>query len=285
MTRMRSASGLILTVDDPDRGAMRQMGNVAWLASDQGAVAKTSSIRGEDAKNYVAQVLSEPPRDMDKEAQAAGWLDNLKVVDLTNVIAGPTIASTLARFGAEAIHVQPVSPSVDPWNTVVFGLQANRGKESALLNLRTDAGREALNRLIRKANVITLNATDAQRDGLGLSPDDIKAINPEAILVQLDAFGGPMRGPKSDHLGYDDLAQAATGIMVRFRRRNGNTRRARACGDDRCAGRARGLCFAGRRADPETGHWPSRYRTLLSGRSRWHDSGTVDVRFRRSRAF
>ena len=210
------ASGLILTVDDPNRGAMRQMGNVAWLASDQGAVAKTSSIRGEDAQNHLAQVLSEPPRDADKEVQAAGWLDNLKVVDLTNVIAGPTIASTLARFGAEAIHVQPVSPSVDPWNTVVFGLQANRGKESALLNLRTDAGREALNRLIRQADVITLNVTNAQRDGLGLSPHDIKAINPEAILVQLDAFGGPMRGPKSDHLGYDDLAQAATGIMVRF---------------------------------------------------------------------
>jgi crotonobetainyl-CoA:carnitine CoA-transferase CaiB-like acyl-CoA transferase len=49
-----------------------------------------------------------------------------------------------------------------------------------------------------------------------LSPDRMTALNPRLILVQLDAFGGPRRGPKSDHLGYDDLAQAATGVMGRF---------------------------------------------------------------------
>ena len=108
-------------------------------------------------------------RDGGNPGQSAGWLDGLKVLDLTNVIAGPTIASTLARFGADVTHVQPVRPSVDPWNTVVFGLQANRGKKSALLDLRSDAGREALERLIRKSDVVTLNATDAQRDALGLS--------------------------------------------------------------------------------------------------------------------
>ena len=49
-----------------------------------------------------------------------------------------------------------------------------------------------------------------------MSQAELQLLNPEATLVQLDAFGGPMRGPKSDHLGYDDLAQAATGIMMRF---------------------------------------------------------------------
>ncbi len=55
-----------------------------------------------------------------------------------------------------------------------------------------------------------------QRDALGLSRQDIDALNPSANLVQLDALGGPKRDPKSDNLGYDDLAQAATGILVRF---------------------------------------------------------------------
>ena len=50
----------------------------------------------------------------------------------------------------------------------------------------------------------------------GWGEAQLAAINPRLILVQLDAFGGPARGPKSDHLGYDDLAQAATGVMVRF---------------------------------------------------------------------
>lgn len=206
------ASGLILTADIPNRGEMRQMGNVAWLSGDTHA---TKKCPAEIESEIVDRVLAEPVRGGDTEA-TAGWLDGLKVLDLTNVIAGPTIASTLARFGADVTHVQPVRPSVDPWNTVVFGLQANRGKRSVLLNLRSDAGREALNRLICKADVLTLNATDAQRDALGLSPEALALLNPDAILVQLDAFGGPRRGPKSDHLGYDDLAQAATGIMVRF---------------------------------------------------------------------
>ncbi len=208
------ASGLILRVDDPSRGQMRQMGNVAWLAMDSGATVKTSAQALD--LGALDAILAEDPRSGTESLGGGLWLDGLKVVDLTNVIAGPTIASTLARFGAEVTHVQPVKPSVDPWNAVVFGLQANRGKDSILLDLRSNTGRDVLNRLIRETDVVTLNATDEQRDALGLSHADLAEINPDAILVQLDAFGGPLRGPKSDHLGYDDLAQAATGIMVRF---------------------------------------------------------------------
>ncbi len=210
-----AASGLILSVEGTAHGVMQQMGNVAWLAGDTPATQKRA-VAHDPA--IMERILSEPARDggPDDAEQTEGWLQGVKVVDLTNVIAGPTIASTLARYGADITHVQPVRPSVDPWNTVVFGLQANRGKESILLDLRSEDGRAALGQLIGGADIVTLNATDEQRDGLGLSPEALAKINPDAILVQLDAFGGPLRGPKSDHLGYDDLAQAATGIMVRF---------------------------------------------------------------------
>ena len=206
------ASGLVLTVEDPDHGEMRQMGNIAWLAGDAEAAVKYPARPAD-----LAALLAELPRAAPAaEAASGGWLDGLKVLDLTNVIAGPTIGSTLARFGAEVTLVQPVSPSVDPWNAVVFGMHAHRGKESVLLNLRSEDGQEVLSRLIGAADVITTNGTDQQRDALGLSPERLKAINPGLILVQLDAFGGPLQGPKSNHLGYDDLAQAATGVMLRF---------------------------------------------------------------------
>ncbi|MCB4457059.1 CoA transferase [Leisingera sp. McT4-56] len=205
------ASGLILQVEDSKHGIMHQMGNVAWLSGDAGAVRKSSAVEAD-----LAALLAEPERGGASGRAGKGWLDGLKVLDLTNVIAGPTIGSTLARFGAKVTLVQPVEPSVDPWNTVVFGIHAQRGKESILLNLRSDEGQEALARLIAEADVITMNGTDQQRDRLGLSPERLAEINPRLILVQLDAFGGPMRGPKSGHLGYDDLAQAATGVMLRF---------------------------------------------------------------------
>lgn len=210
------ASGLVVEVDDPRHGRMRQLGNVAWLADDAAAMHKRPGPEVDDFRARLPELLAEPPRPVRHRGEAGGWLDGLKVLDLTNVIAGPTIGATLARFGAEVTSVQPVTPSVDPWNAVVFGLHAHRGKESLLLDLRSTDGRAALEKLIAGADVVTMNGTDEQRDALGLSPERLATLNPRAILVQLDAWGGPRRGPKSDHLGYDDLAQAATGVMVRF---------------------------------------------------------------------
>lgn len=208
------ASGLIMQVDTP-YGTMQQLGNVAWLSSDSGNATKLAPAAITDSA--LAAILAEPSRHQGQaESSHEGWLAGLKVLDLTNVIAGPTIGSTLARYGAEVTLVQPVEPSVDPWNTIVFGLHAQRGKRSALLNLSSKAGREALYKLAAQVDVITMNGTDQQRDSLGLDEASLRAINPKLILVQLDAFGGPLIGPKSNHLGYDDLAQAATGVMVRF---------------------------------------------------------------------
>ncbi|MER9094742.1 CoA transferase [Mesorhizobium sp. M0700] len=205
------ASGLILEVEDARRGRMHQMGNVAWLVDDTGAADKRGLMPAD-----LQRLLSEPVRKGGGKEGRDGWLDGLKVLDLTNVIAGPTIGSTLVRYGAQVTTLQPVDPSVDPLNTVICGLQAQRGKESILVNLRSEAGQEVLHRLLEEVDVVTINATDAQCARLNLTADRLAAINPRLIMVQFDAWGGPRRGPKSDHLGYDDTVQAATGVMMRF---------------------------------------------------------------------
>ncbi|HUS54737.1 MAG TPA: CoA transferase [Thermohalobaculum sp.] len=227
------ASGLIVEVDDPRHGRMRQMGNVAWLGGDEGALTKTPSPAPDQHREEILAALaaeSPPPppiptiglgRDGERgtaksSPNASGWLTGIRVLDLTNVIAGPTIASTMARFGAEVTQIGTIEPSMDPWNGVVFGLHANRGKKNLLLDIRSPEGRQAFDQLLSQADVVTFNGTDLQRDRLGLNPDALALAHPRLILVQLDAWGGPARGPKSDHLGYDDLAQAATGVMARF---------------------------------------------------------------------
>ena len=147
---------------------------------------------------------------------SAGWLDGDLVVDLTNVIAGPTIGSTLARYGARVVKVDLPQPTFDPWNTVLCGLHSNRGKESVLLDAGLPAGREALSRLLARADVLTVNASEQQLARLGLTGADLAALAPRAVLCHLDAWGGPDGGPWRQRSGYDDLVQAATGIMSRF---------------------------------------------------------------------
>lgn len=211
------ASGLVLQVDDPRHGHMHQAGNLAWLEGDAAAMNKRPAPELDADREAILTELPPLPEpsslnDAPREPALAG----LKILDLTNVIAGPTIASTLARFGAEVISLDPVEPMLDPWNAIIFGLQANRGKRSLLLDIKSDEGREILNQLLAEVDVVTFNGLDRQLEPLGISPAQLKAINPNIILCRFDSYGGPATGPRSEHPGYDDLAQATTGIMARF---------------------------------------------------------------------
>lgn len=218
------ASGLVLEIDDPVVGRMRQMGNVGWLAGDGERVMTKHAAHRLDADREAILAdlddrleardeLIEPPAESSPDA---AWLEGVRIVDLTNVIAGPTIAAILSRFGAKVTKVDPTVPAFDPWNAVICGLQANRGKRSLLADIGSGDGRALLRRLLADADLVTVNATGRQIDALALDRDSLSAINPELVLCQLDAWGGPRRGPRTDALGYDDTVQAATGIMARF---------------------------------------------------------------------
>lgn len=200
---------------------MWQPGELVWLHEPDGGEGDAvlgCACRAEPTGSAAVwrDVQSKAALESASEAGRRPWLDGVRIVDLTNVIAGPTIAGTLARFGAEVVKVDAPKPGFDPWNTVVFGMHANRGKRSLLVDLKTADGTEILQRLVRNADVITANVLDSQRAELGLDPARLHTLNPRLVLCQLDAWGGPRRGPRSDFPGYDDLVQAATGIMARF---------------------------------------------------------------------
>lgn len=144
------------------------------------------------------------------------WLHGLKVIDITNVIAGPYIGSTLARFGADVIKIDPKKPTYDGLVAVLMGVPPGRGKRSLLADLKTATGKEVLEKLIKWADVVLVNQAPCQLAALGVDEVSLKKINPHVILGLFTAFGGPGWGPRSDFIGYDDLVQASTGIMSRF---------------------------------------------------------------------
>lgn len=210
-------AGLMIEVDDPVHGRMIQPGPIAWLAASGEAMLRPSARRRASFDECRATLAAHRKPDLPKPSPAgAGWLTGLRVLDLCNVIAGPHAGAYLARFGAEVIKLDPAIPFFDCWNTVIFGMTHMRGKRSLLADITAREGREVFEQLARSADIIIWNATDRQLRDMGLDAAGMAALNPDAIFCQLDCFGGVRTGPRTDYLGYDDLVQATTGIMLRF---------------------------------------------------------------------
>jgi crotonobetainyl-CoA:carnitine CoA-transferase CaiB-like acyl-CoA transferase len=223
-------AGLVIEVDDPVHGPMLQPGPLAWLEESGAqmlAPAPRRWVDYEQAMNAL-RAFTEPesvpvpvrlPSPLPRAATAVssgGWLEGVRVLDLCNVIAGPHSAAYLARFGAEVIKLDPAKPLYDCWNTVIFGMTHMRGKRSVLVDCCSPEGRAVFEKLVKSVDVVVWNATDRQVQAMGLDGEGLRKLNPKAIFCQLDCFGGVRRGPRTDYLGYDDLVQAATGIMLRF---------------------------------------------------------------------
>lgn len=144
-------------------------------------------------------------------------LSNVRVLDLTNVIAGPTIGAMLARMGAEVIKIDSPNPMYAPDITVVYGIVVNIGKRSILLDISRSGGRRALEKLIQRSDLILINSTEACLRRMCLTPTDLRRINPNILQVRFDAWGGPLEsGDFKEFVGYDDNVQAGIGIMERF---------------------------------------------------------------------
>jgi len=138
------------------------------------------------------------------------------VLDLCNVIAGQACGRLLGELGASVIKLDSTRPDHQPLVTVVWGAEANQGKKSLLADLHTLEGREILERLVRRADIVLMNETNNGVCRLGLTQAELAKINPRAIAVQISACKGSRPGSYDDHPGYDPLLQAETGIMTRF---------------------------------------------------------------------
>lgn len=144
-------------------------------------------------------------------------LSNINVLDMSNVIAGPTIGAMLARMGANVTKIDSTNPSYAPDITIIYGLIVNREKSSILLNINEPSGRDKLIQLIKQTHVIICNCTHQALHRLDLDIDTLRKYNSNIILVHFDAWGGPREmGSLIEHIGYDDNVQAGTGIMSRF---------------------------------------------------------------------
>src|SRR5262245_59869478 len=144
-------------------------------------------------------------------------LDGLRVLDVTQVMAGPYCAMVLAELGADVIKVEP--PAGDSTRVMpgAVGLDSpsfnavNRGKRGIVLNLKTPAGRDVLVRLARETDILIENYRPGVMAALGAGYEALAAVNPRIIYASISGYGqtGPQRGKG----GFDLVAQGVSGIM------------------------------------------------------------------------
>jgi formyl-CoA transferase len=147
-------------------------------------------------------------------------LDGIRVIDASRVLAGPFATMLLADLGADVIKVEP--PAGDetrtwgpPWwgpaedRRSAYFASVNRNKRSVVLDLRTDAGRATLDRLLAGADLLVHNYRPATAARLGLETDALRARHPTLLVASIGGFPGA----DVDRPAYDLLAQAVSGLM------------------------------------------------------------------------
>jgi len=142
----------------------------------------------------------------------------LRVLDLSQGIAGPYCGMLLAQYGADVIKVEPAAGDwgrslgkrVGDHSAIDF--TANRGKRSIALDLKPAAGRELLFRLAARCDVFLENFRPGVVDRLGVGYGSLRKANPKVVYVSISAFG--QRGPARELPGSDTVAQAFSGMMM-----------------------------------------------------------------------
>ena len=147
-----------------------------------------------------------------------GPLHGVKVVDFTQIIAGPLGGRLLADMGADVIKLEPTWG--EPWrfqqkflpsesrNFIVY----NRGKRSLPLNLSKPEAKEIIRRLVQRTDVTLMNFRPDVAGNLGVDYETLAAINPRLVYCEITAYG--REGPDSHRPGYDMILQAMSGLMA-----------------------------------------------------------------------
>lgn len=144
-------------------------------------------------------------------------LDGFKVLDFTHALAGPTTTRLMAEMGADIVKVE-LPPTGDMSRLLPikvngrtsYFVQQNRGKKSICVDLKTAEGKAIIHDLVKQVDVVVENFSPGVAARLGIGWDDVKALNPRAVMCSISALG--QQGPLANLPGFDYIAQAYSGI-------------------------------------------------------------------------
>ena len=147
-------------------------------------------------------------------------LTGIRIIDLSQTLAGPFCSMLLADMGAEVIKIEIPNQGdgLRSWGPPFLGgegvyfLGFNRNKKSITLNLKHERGREIFIKLINKADILLENFRPGTMEKLGFSYEKIKNTNPRIIYCRISGYG--QSGPYRERAGYDLITQGESGLMT-----------------------------------------------------------------------
>jgi formyl-CoA transferase len=146
-------------------------------------------------------------------------LDDITVLDLSRILAGPYCSMMLGDLGADVIKIErpEVGDDTRRWGPPDAGGEAayylcvNRNKRSVTVNMKTPEGKEIIRKLAAKSDVVIENYKVGTLEKMGLGYKEIKKVNPGIIYCSISGFG--QNGPYKDKPGYDFMIQGMSGLM------------------------------------------------------------------------
>ena len=209
------SSGSVLELDDERYGPMAQPNSPLRLSLASATPARPAPVLDADRAAILAELDAwRAPMARDLRAPRHAALDGVKVLDLSQVLAGPTGGRTLAEFGADVVKINPpdeegagIRLSVHRYHTDV-----NRGKRTMLLDLKKPGALDVMRRLLDDTDVVVHNFRPGVMERLGIGYEEVSRRRPGIIYIAVTAYGA---GPWGTRPGYEGFGQASTGVAAR----------------------------------------------------------------------
>lgn len=193
------------------RDGVTQLGPIARFSATPGSTSFQVPEPGEfSLPDYSERSTSDAPEPVGPEPGRRPPLEGITVVEFATIIAAPLACSVLADLGARVIKVE--TPGGDPFRHMGGGIGANRvnaGKESIVLDLKSEHGREAARRLIARADVLVHNFRPGVPEKLGIGYDQAREIRPDLVYVGVSGYGA--QGPSALRPSTHPIPGAAMG--------------------------------------------------------------------------
>ncbi len=206
---------MLIQQDDPALGAGSYMGLPIKLNGTPGKVRGPRPVAGQHTDNVLLEFsAAKPQTSLMPEARADALsqpLEDIEVLEIANVIAGPTAGKLLSELGAKVIKLESPDGDISRPAAPPYFYLLNSNKKSVSINARTQEGREVVKRLATQADVLVANMRPGATDRMGIGTQALGGLNPGIIEAHVTAFG--WTGPYAHRPGLDPLAQALIGLQ------------------------------------------------------------------------